>query len=108
MTHRVALRLTLAWGLFACIGIFSAAQQPTTGLPPLGSFAGGPFDTLNLANLDVHFSIPIFSRSGRGIPFSFALSYDSLVWVPLGSQSSTSWVPVNNWGWRSATDAATG
>src|ERR1022692_1956253 len=82
-----------------------AQNPPTTGLPPLGSFAGGPFDTVNLANLNTHFSIPVFSRPGVGIPFSYSLSYDSLVWVPVpGGQ----WQPVSNWGWRAVTEAATG
>jgi len=87
-----------------------SAQQPAIGLPPLGSFAGSSFDTVNLANLDVHFSIPIFSRPGRGIPFSYSLSYDSLIWVPVPWGGNTAaWQPVdNNWGWRGATEAATG
>ncbi len=84
------------------------AQQPSADFPPLGDFAGGPFDTVNLANLDVHFEIPVFSRPGRGIPFHYNLSYDSLIWVPVSSNGVTSWVPVNNWGWRAVTEAATG
>ena len=40
------------------------------------------------ANLDVHFSIPVFSRPGKGIPFSYSLGYDSLVWYPVTSGST--------------------
>ena len=65
---------------------------PTTGVPPFRSFDGGP-DVINLGNLNVHYSIPIFSRPGRGIGFSYALGYDSSVWLPAGA-----WVPINNWG----------
>lgn len=109
MTPRLALRLTLVCLLTSIATVFSFGQQPATGLPPLGSFAGGPFDTVDLANLDVHFSIPVFSRAGMGIPFSYSLSYDSLVWEPASSGGGTAWQPVNsNWGWRAVTEAATG
>jgi len=70
-----------------CIALISGASIPAdaqliTGTPPFGSFSGGPFDTVNLANLDVHFAIPILNNGGRGLPFSYALTYDSLVWTP--------------------------
>jgi hypothetical protein len=34
------------------------------GVPPYQSFGGGP-DVIKLGNLNVHYSIPIFSRAGR-------------------------------------------
>ena len=71
--------------------------QPATGLPPFGSFSGGPFDTVNNGNLNVHFEIPIINKAGRGLPFTYTLTYDSSVWYPYGA-----WTPVNNWGWSAA------
>jgi len=49
--------------LFLVVATFAAAQvsQVATGTPPFGSFGGGPFDVVNLGNLNVHFSIPVFS-----------------------------------------------
>lgn len=95
--------LLLVW-----VSLFAAAQQPITGIPPLSSTAGGPFDTVNLANLDVHFSIPVFSRAGKGIPFFYNLTYDSLIWAPVSSGGLVTWKPATNWGWAPQTSAATG
>ncbi len=104
-----ACRLTVFCMMALTFASMIYAQQPATGLPPLGSFGGGPFDTINLANLDVHFEIPVFSRPGRGISFHYNLGYDSLVWQPVTANGTTSWQPVNgNWGWRAVTEAATG
>jgi hypothetical protein len=80
----------------------------TTGTPPLGSFGGGPFDTVNLGNLNVHFSIPIVSKAGRGMPFTYLLSYDSSIWTQVTNNGVTSWFPTANWGWRGDTEIATG
>lgn len=67
--------------------------QVDTGTPPFQSFGGGP-DIINLGNLNVHYSMPVFSRPGRGILFDYALAYDSSVWS-VGS----SWVPSSStWG----------
>jgi RHS repeat-associated protein len=74
----------------------------TTGIPPYQSFGGGP-DVINLGNLNVHYSIPVFSRAGRGTPFSYALAYDSSIWSP-----STAWIPNSNWGLNRDTAALVG
>ena len=61
--------------------IFAAAiasSQVATGMPPFSSLGGGPFDTINLGSLNVHFAIPVVHKSGRGMPFTYDLSYDSL------------------------------
>jgi hypothetical protein len=65
--------------------------QVATGTPPFSSFGGGPFDTINLGNLNAHFSIPVLSKAGRGVPFSYSLGYDSSVWYPVTSNGITSW-----------------
>lgn len=62
--------------------------QVATGTPPYGSFSQGTFDTVNLANLNVHFAIPILSKPGRGVPFHYAMDYESSIWVPTNVNSS--------------------
>ena len=109
MNRRNVSRLVLVCWLAFILCCTAIAQQPATGLPPFASFGGGPFDSVDLANLDVHFSVPVFGRAGRGIPFNYALGYDSLAWVPVNSSGASVWTPVNsNWGWRAVTEAATG
>ncbi len=98
-------------GLFLIIALALAAlpahAQVQTGTPPFGSFGGGP-DVINLANLNAHHTIPVRHKPGRGIDFTYDLSYDSSVWFPVTSGSTKSWQPVFNWGWRSQTEVATG
>jgi len=91
------------------IGVLLAAQaasgQVLTGIPPFSSATPSTFDTVDNANLNVHFAIPIFSRAGRVLPFSYVLSYDSSIWQPLAS----AWYPnVLNWGWRGTAGALMG
>lgn len=57
------------------------SAQVSTGTPASGSFGGGPFDTVNLGNLNVHFAIPVVHKAGRGMAFTYDLSYDSSVWT---------------------------
>ncbi len=92
--------------LILATGISSA--QVATGTPPFGTFGGGPFDTVNLGDLNVHFAIPVLNKVGRGIPFVFNISYDSSLWTPVTSSGVTSWQPDSAWGWHSQTDAVTG
>ena len=72
--------------------------QVATGTPPFGSFGGGPFDTVNLANLNVYFRVGVIAKAGRGIPFSHSLAYNSSVWTPVGVSGSQTWQPDSNWG----------
>jgi len=96
--------------LASLVSIFAgaASAQVTTGRPPFGSFGGGPVDTVNVANLNVHLSIPAINKAGRGLPFTYHLGYDTSVWYPVGASGSQSWQPVQNWGWISETEGATG
>ncbi len=82
-------------------------QPPTTGTPPFGSFDGGP-DVINLGNLNSHIAIPMLHKWGRGTEVAYDLSYDSSVWYKVTSGGTTTWQPVQNWGWRGVTEAATG
>ena len=88
----VLLALTLADRL--------TTAQVATGTPAFGSYGGGPFDTVNLGNLNVHFAIPILHKAGRGIPFTYDLKYDSSVWKPVTASGTTQWYPAPNWGWQ--------
>lgn len=74
------------------------AQVPATGTPPFGSFAGGP-DTIDLANLNAHWVIPVLHKAGRGTNFTYDLSYDGLIWYPAISGSTQTWSPSPTWGW---------
>ncbi len=85
-----------------------ALAQVATGTPRFESFGGGPFDIVNLGNLNVHFAIPVLHKAGRETPFTYDLSYDGSIWTPVTSNGVTQWQPATNWGWRGATEAKTG
>src|SRR5229473_630112 len=93
--------------ILLALSIGLASAQVPTGTPPFGSFGGGP-DVINLADLNSHISIPIVHRSGRGTDFVYNLDYESSVWYPVTSGSTTSWQPANNWGWNAQTAVGTG
>src|SRR5258708_17956570 len=63
---------------------------------------------MNLANLNSHISIPVIHKAGRGTDFTYDISYDSSIWYPVTSGSTTTWTPVLGWGWRGQTEVATG
>ena len=86
---------------------FGRAQ--VNGLYDFGPFDSPGFDTINRGNLNTHFSIPIFSKPGRGGDnFTYSLNYDGLIWVPTGSTGSQTWMPVTEWGWTDVTNAQYG
>ncbi len=87
-----------------------AQGQVAVGRPAFASFAGGPFDTVNLGNLNVRIGrgIPIRVKAGRGLDFSYILSLDSSIWYPASVSGSQTWQPVANWGWTTRTQVATG
>jgi hypothetical protein len=101
-------RILVLIGVLAFLATPTPSAQVATGTPPFGSFGGGPFDTVNLGNLNVHFAIPVLNKAGRGPAFSYNVSYDSSVWTPVVSSGTTSWQPVGNWGWAGVTEVATG
>lgn len=81
---------------------------PETGTYTQGAFDNGTFDTVNIGNLNVYFSVPVYSKPGRGLPFYFNLAYNSSIWSPSTVSGSGTWAPVLNWGWSADTDAQTG
>jgi RHS repeat-associated protein len=82
--------------------------QVSTGLPAFGSFSATPAGTINLGNLNLHLSVPIVQKQGRGTNFSYALTYDSSVWYPVTANGTTTWSPVPAWGWTAGTQIVTG
>src|ERR1700719_3749298 len=99
-------RILLLAGILLSSTVVSA--QVPTGTPPFGSFGGGPVDVINLANLNAHLSVPVINKAGRGLSFYYNLTYDSSIWYPVKSGSTTSWQPVASWGWAGSTQVATG
>ncbi len=77
--------------LIFSFGSTIASGQVAGGTPGFGSYGGGPFDIVNLANLNVHLPITVFSKAGRGMPFNYTLGYDSSIWYPVGSSGNQSW-----------------
>jgi|HubBroStandDraft_1064217.scaffolds.fasta_scaffold157779_2 hypothetical protein len=94
--------------LFIIFGVAVSSGQVATGTPPFGSFGGGPFDAVNLGNLNAHFTIPVLNKAGRGMPFAYNLGYDSSVWTPMTSSGTTQWRPATNWGWSGQTQVSAG
>lgn len=99
---------TQSWRAAFCVilaaGVISA--QVSTGTPPFSSLGGGPFDVVNLGNLNVHFAIPVLHKAGRGMPFAYDLVYESSIWTPVTSGSTSSWNPAFNWGWKGGLSGA--
>jgi RHS repeat-associated protein len=97
--------------LIAVLVIFPwlAFSQVATGIPPFSSISGGP-DTINLANLNAHWSFPILAKAGRGLPFHYALQFDNSVWKVGDDGSGNSiWQPVNSTqGWARQTEVLSG
>src|ERR1700683_3150974 len=77
-----------------------ASAQVPTGTPPFGSFGGGPFDVVNLGNLNAHFTIPVIQKAGRGAPYTYNISFDSSVWYPSGAAGSQQWTLATGYGWN--------
>lgn len=85
---------------FLCLVLIPSlvAQYPGTGLYRFGSYDNKGFDSINLGNLNTHFSIPIVSKPGRGLNFTYTLAYDGLVWASTTSAGTGYWQPDGNWG----------
>src|SRR4051812_649398 len=104
MSYSATQSKTLLVMIVLVFGVAAISRaQVSTGVPPYQSFGGGP-DVINLGNLNVHYSIPVFSKAGRGMPFRYALAYDSSIWSP----ASGTWTPNSNWGLHRDTAALVG
>jgi len=94
MNH-TSIRIVVALALVLLVAHVALTWEFIPGLPPFGSFSGGPFDIVNNSNLNVHFEIPILNKAGRGLGFNYPYRYESTVWQP----HSSAWTPVTYWGW---------
>jgi YD repeat-containing protein len=101
-------RVSCLMALLVLVAATASFAQSTTGTPPFGSFSGSSFDAVNNANLNVHLTVPLISKPGRGMPFNYAIIYDSSVWFPVGSSGSQTWQSSASWGWGDQTDITTG
>jgi RHS repeat-associated protein len=68
-----------------------------TGTPTFSSIQGS-LDDINLGNLNVHWSFPVFARPGRKLSFSYALSLDSSVWSVISGIPTNTWAHSPSWG----------
>lgn len=105
MFLKYALRLVVATMVMA-VGSIAQVQ---TGTPAWAAVDTNGPDVINLGNLNVLLNIPVMSKQGRGIPLSYNLAYNSSVWYPVASGSSTTWQPINSngtyWGWQGLSPA---
>lgn len=84
----------------AVVAILSniALAQVTTGMPKFASFGGGP-DVIDLGNLNVHWDFPIINKPGRGLPFTYKLTYDNSLWTPASDgMGGYYWQLTGGWG----------
>jgi RHS repeat-associated protein len=93
--NRTSIRIALSFALVLLVGHIALSWEFIPGLPPFGSFSGGPFDIVNNSNLNVHFEIPVLNKAGRDLPFNYPDRYESTVWHVDGS----AWSPKTGWGW---------
>jgi hypothetical protein len=93
-------RILLLGGFLLFSSFVTWGQTQQTGLPQFGSVESSNFDFVNHQNLDTGFSIPIFSKPGRGIAASSSISYNSLFWSRVSNGVTTSWTPNGSFGWN--------
>jgi RHS repeat-associated protein len=96
--------------IFALLSIAPAvyAQSPgyltssnETGFPEYGSFIVSQIDSVNLSNGGVSIRIPLFTRKGRGLDYSFGYRYDSKAWVVDSYVVPDPWqLPILRFVWR--------
>jgi hypothetical protein len=76
LSRRLLVFVVLITSIDMCGSVPAMAQSSQTGLPPFSSMAG----QVDLANLNVHLTIPVLHKKGRGMPFDFDLDYDSTLY----------------------------
>ncbi|KAA6459568.1 hypothetical protein DYQ86_15715 [Acidobacteria bacterium AB60] len=106
------MRLTLRWlavSFLALLAIVPVIHGQATGLYAFGPFDSPGLDSINRGNLNIHLTIPVFSKPGRGSSsFYYYLNYDGLVWQPTDSAGDTVWTPAAEWGWTDVTNVEFG
>ena len=104
------MQLVKAFFFCLILALTSAVgHAQVTGLYAFGPFDSPGIDTINRGNLNIHLSIPIFSKPGRGgSNFAYSLNYEGLVWAPQSSTGTKGWTPAPGWGWTDVTNAQWG
>jgi len=88
----LALR-KIVTALVLLLSVSVASGQVGTGIYNYGTFDSKGFDTINVGNLNVHFSVPVVSKTGRGgFDFKYDLAYDGSIWTPVVSGSTQVWL----------------
>lgn len=100
----IAVILALSFTL----GASNALGQVPTGTPPLSTVQATPEEAINLASLNVHIAVPIREKAGRGLPFSYKLSFDNSIWYPTLVNGTQTWQPTTAWGWSMGDQPITG
>jgi RHS repeat-associated protein len=96
--------LAISFTLFATI----AQSQVATGTYQYGTFDTPGIDTINVANLNVHLSVPVLAKHGRGVDFKYNLVFDSSLWTPTMVNGVETWQPAQAFGWSVDTNVVTG
>ncbi|MGD0733375.1 MAG: RHS repeat-associated core domain-containing protein [Terracidiphilus sp.] len=101
---------TTAFAFALILSASAALGQVATGTYPYGTFDAPGVDTINVGNLNVHLSLPVLNKAGRGLPFFYNLNFDSSVWYPAPVSGVNTWTPVLGLGlgWSGDTQNATG
>ena len=91
-----AISVLLVLGTLQC-----SAQSPpiATGQYTFGAYDNHGFDTINVGNLNVSFSIPVLHKAGRGLPFLSDVIFNSSAWYPVSISGSLYWNPQPGFGW---------
>jgi RHS repeat-associated protein len=81
---------------------FFGQDLPDTGVPPFASLGGGPFDQVNLQDLNVHFGLGFSQRTVRSMSIESSVAYDSSIWFPQVVNGVLQWRNVDGWGWTTS------
>jgi hypothetical protein len=88
------------------LSALSVLGRAQTGLYPYGSFDTPGFDTIDRGSLNVHLSIPVVTKQGRGVPFRSTVRTvrSAIRWA----MDSTSTAPTTSSGAMFSSGCATG
>lgn len=92
---QTVLRRTV-YALILLCSACAASAQVATGLYAYGSFDVPGFESIDRGSLNVHFTVPIVNKQGRGLNFQYNIDYEGLVWSP----TSAAWTPDSTWGFH--------
>jgi RHS repeat-associated protein len=87
-------------GFYLMLASLPCVAQVQVGLYTYGSFDTPGFDTIDRGSLNIHFSIPVINKAGRGMNFQYAITYDGLIWSPSVVSGAEAWTPNITWGFN--------